>query len=313
MCNNTLLSIIIPVYNAEKYLKRCIDSVLAQSYQNIEILLVDDGSCDQSPKICEKYRENDSRVRVFHEKNGGPAAARNVGIKNAQGRFLGFVDSDDYLEPFMYSEIIEQMTANDAGMGVCRWVSHEIETNKCTEIDIGYYGTIDARDAVQKIILGDIILGGGFPWNRVIDKERLHNSCSKDIFFPEDIRMYEDKCFVIECLSHLDKMVVIDVLGYHYQIHSGSLTSRSMDEKLLDVVKAWKYNFTIIKEMNVLTSEIQRTYQDNMTNYLLRLKHRDYKEGKELWKSLDKSVPAGHYPLKYLGKCIALWCKYSIL
>ena len=92
-----LISIIVPVYKVEKYLRRCIDSILAQTYQNIEVLLIDDGSPDNSGEICDEYAERDSRVRVFHKPNGGVSSARNLGLKEAKGQYIGFVDADDRL------------------------------------------------------------------------------------------------------------------------------------------------------------------------------------------------------------------------
>lgn len=101
-----LISIIVPVYNSEKTLCRCVDSILAQTYQNFELILIDDGSIDQSGKICDDYVRLDSRVRVFHKKNGGVSAARNVGLDNAKGTWLTFIDSDDYIQENYLSYII---------------------------------------------------------------------------------------------------------------------------------------------------------------------------------------------------------------
>ena len=97
--NKPLISIIIPVYNAEKYLKKCLDSVINQTYKNLEIILVDDGSTDKSPEICDKYAEKDSRIIVLHKENGGVSSSRNAGLDIFKGEYLSFVDSDDYVEP----------------------------------------------------------------------------------------------------------------------------------------------------------------------------------------------------------------------
>lgn len=104
-----LVTIIIPVYNIEDYLVRCVHSVCAQTYQNLEILLVDDGSTDQSGSICDKLAEEDDRIRVFHKENGGSSSARNLAIEKAQGEYLGFVDSDDYVEPDMYALLVDAL------------------------------------------------------------------------------------------------------------------------------------------------------------------------------------------------------------
>ena len=108
-----MITIITPVYKAEKYLHRCVDSILAQSYTNFELLLIDDGSPDNSGAICDEYAVKDSRVRVFHKENGGVSSARNAGIDAAQGEFLTFVDSDDYLSPHTYQPLIGFLEAHE--------------------------------------------------------------------------------------------------------------------------------------------------------------------------------------------------------
>ena len=102
-----LISIIVPVYNIEEYLPRCIESILAQTYSNLELILVDDGSVDKSGKICDAYAEKDVRVRVLHKENGGSSSARNAGILLAKGQYIGFVDSDDYIEANMYQKMMD--------------------------------------------------------------------------------------------------------------------------------------------------------------------------------------------------------------
>ena len=109
-----LVSIIVPVYNAERYLHRCIDSVLAQTYTNFELLLINDGSKDNSGEICDKYAVKDSRIRVFHKENGGVSSARNMGIDEAKGEWLSFIDSDDWIEPTMYEKMLQELIGNNA-------------------------------------------------------------------------------------------------------------------------------------------------------------------------------------------------------
>ena len=114
-----LISIIVPVYNVERYLSRCIDSITAQTYKTLEIILVDDGSPDSCGQICDSYAEKDSRIRVIHKKNGGLSDARNAGIAAAHGKYLGFVDSDDYIHPEMYRRLWEELKKTDADVAMC--------------------------------------------------------------------------------------------------------------------------------------------------------------------------------------------------
>ena len=109
-----LISIIVPVYKVEKYLKRCVDSILAQTYPCLEVILVDDGSPDGCPAICDEYAREDRRVRVIHKENGGLSDARNAGIDAAKGKFLGFVDSDDYVHPRFYELLLQALKGEGA-------------------------------------------------------------------------------------------------------------------------------------------------------------------------------------------------------
>ncbi len=119
-CQNELITIVVPVYNVEKYLDRCIRSIQAQTYKNLEIILIDDGSEDQCGEICDQYAESDERITVIHKENGGLSSARNAGIDIAAGCYIGFVDSDDYIHPDMYGILYDSMKRNDADIAVLR-------------------------------------------------------------------------------------------------------------------------------------------------------------------------------------------------
>lgn len=113
------LSIIVPVYKVEQYLNRCVDSILNQTYRNIEIVLVDDGSPDRSGEICDRYAKSDERVKVVHKKNGGVSSARNIGFSSSTGEYIGYVDSDDYIAPTMYEDMIDVLEKNDLDIVCC--------------------------------------------------------------------------------------------------------------------------------------------------------------------------------------------------
>lgn len=120
-----LISVIVPVYNIKEYLERCVNSILAQTWENLEILLVDDGSDDGTERLVDELEEKDDRIRVFHKENGGSSSARNLGIREAKGAYLGFVDSDDYIEPFMYERLYRAM--KETGMPVAQGGRREID------------------------------------------------------------------------------------------------------------------------------------------------------------------------------------------
>ena len=116
-----LISVIIPVYNVEKYLRRCLDSVIAQTYQNLEIICVDDGSIDDSGKICDQYAVRDARIKVIHQENQGLSAARNRGLDAAEGEYIAFVDSDDYILEDMYKKMLDKLLDYSVDLCVCQW------------------------------------------------------------------------------------------------------------------------------------------------------------------------------------------------
>ena len=128
---NQTISVIVPVYNVEKYLSQCADSILSQDYSDLEVIFIDDGSTDASGQICDQYAEKDPRVRVIHQKNGGAAAAKNAGLRMASGKYLSFVDSDDYLEPNVYGGLVR--TLLDTGADVVQGSFREIYRNRAEE------------------------------------------------------------------------------------------------------------------------------------------------------------------------------------
>ena len=118
---NNKISIIIPVYNVENYIERCIDSLISQSYINLEIILVDDGSTDKSGEICDRYAVVDNRIKVIHIKNSGRGEARNIGLSQANGQYIGFVDSDDWVEKDLYKYLIENIEETKADISICAY------------------------------------------------------------------------------------------------------------------------------------------------------------------------------------------------
>ena len=131
MENKPLISVIVPVYNVQKYVRKSVESILQQTYKNLEIILVDDGSTDESGKICDTLARSDNRVTVIHKKNGGLSDARNAGLDRATGELIGFVDSDDYIEKNMYEVLEERMRINEADISCCgRYVVQESDGTK---------------------------------------------------------------------------------------------------------------------------------------------------------------------------------------
>ena len=210
---NVAISIIVPVYKAEKYLYDCIDSILSQSFKEFELLLIDDGSPDRSGEICEEYAKKDERIRVFHVENGGVGRARNIGIDNSMGQWLFFVDSDDillpsYLHMFMNYNSYDMVIGGYQEFGECiqeRFVEGEYI------IDIKN-ATSEILDFNQTYNTSNILFY--FPWGKMFRAEIIK---SNGIMFDSKMRMAEDSCFIMEYFTFCNRIILIPYNNYLYR------------------------------------------------------------------------------------------------
>ena len=231
-----MISVIIPIYNTEKYLPRCIESVLAQTYRNLDIVLIDDGSTDNSGKICDEYAEKDGRVRVFHKENGGPSSARNLGLEKAREKsseYIGFIDSDDWAEPGMYEKLLNVLLETNADIAVCcESIEHtEKENRQEIKAERRQSGeclkqTVYNRDeAVRAHLEGKI---------STLVNDKLYNS---DLFtgiaFPEG-KVYEDLATVYKLILASERTVVLWEILYHYDMHPDSISHNKSMKNLTD-------------------------------------------------------------------------------
>lgn len=221
-----LISVIVAVYNIEKYLSRCIDSILAQTYKELEILLVDDGSTDSSGKICDVYAEKDSRIHVIHRENGGLSAARNTGIDQATGEYIAFVDGDDWLEPIMYQTLIDAAINNEAQLTACRYrrvfpdCIRDGSTGKITVFREPY------SMLVQQLKEDEAYMIQHAAWNKL-----YHRSLLENLRFPEG-KWFEDIVFSAKVLSKITCGVYVDTAGYNYVcVREGSIMNAGLTER----------------------------------------------------------------------------------
>ena len=213
------ISIIIPVFNVEKYLKRCLESVLSQTYYNIEIILIDDGSQDKCGRICDEYAANDSRIVVIHKKNEGLSIARNCGIEMATGDYICFVDSDDYISPDYCQKLYNAIVTENADIAMCRFI--RFSSDKCNE-SIKHNGekkVINSVDALKEIYLAD---GELFTvvWNKMYKK-----SVIGDIRYPQN-RINEDEFTTYKFFLNAKKIVEIYDVLYFYFWNTNSITTK---------------------------------------------------------------------------------------
>ena len=218
---NDLISIIIPVYNVEKYLKECLESVINQTYTNLEIILVDDGSTDGSGNICDEYKKRDTRIKVIHKENGGVSIARNLGLNYVNGQYIGFIDSDDYVEPEYCEKLLKSIKENNVQCALCKFDKVYEKKNQNNTFESNYI--MDANGLIMEIL--DVQKGFGFCTQKLWTKNAL-----ADIRYNENIKVGEDSLFCIESCKNIDKVFVLNEKLYHYRFNENSLV-RKFDEK----------------------------------------------------------------------------------
>lgn len=224
MTNKDLVSIIVPVYNAEKSLKACVESILKQTYKNIEVILINDGSEDNSGYICEEYTRNDERVKVIHQSNSGPSSARNTGINNARGKYIQFVDSDDSIEHNMTERLVQQIENDKSQIVICGYniVQNSNGDEQIIKRNPKIYGIHHKSDFLKKF--GRLYFNGfiNSPWNKLYNVEIIRKF---NIRFPEDINIGEDLLFNLDYIKYCDKISIINESLYNYvNLHYSSLT-----------------------------------------------------------------------------------------
>lgn len=230
---NSLVSIIVPVYNVEKYLDRCLESIVNQTYKNLEIILVDDGSPDHCPQMCDMWAERDSRIKVIHKKNDGLANARNSGIDAAVGDYIMFADSDDYLQNDMVEFLLNLSEKYDADVSRCGfYFDYEKDGNSVPAETASNELILSKNDCIIDLITSGF---GGTAWNKLyktsIIKTHLYDKadgCSEDIL--HNYRVYKDAGKVVFC----------DVPKYHYFIRDHSITKTDFGYGAFDIIRAKK-------------------------------------------------------------------------
>lgn len=275
---NPEISIIVPVYNVENYLEKCIDSILNQTFKNFELILVDDGSTDRSGEICEKYKDNDSRVRVFHNINKGVSFSRNFGINKAIGNYLMFCDSDDFVSETWIEELYKYILLYPNSWINCNIYRMDYDTKEVSIIDnyLDNLAIIDISEYYKTIRLGI----SGSVCNKIFNKKIINKF---RIYFNDSISYGEDVEFTIDYLKYTDKIIIINKPLYYYVRYKEDTLSKKYFENKLDLLKhiyIIRKPFIDYKYMNEFSNEyfylFSSTLNDNVKN----------KKGKNLLKSI---------------------------
>ncbi len=298
MSEEIKVSVIVPVYNVKKYLAKCLDSIIAQTLKDIEIICVNDGSSDGSDKVLEEYKKKDSRIQVINRKNGGLSAARNTGMPYAKGKYIGFVDSDDYIEPTMYELMYYNAEHFQSQMVIC--AAHKIDDTTGIVFDddpyytLGYFPKeldnrafthVDTKDFFQDLCV--------MAWNKLYLRSFLEEKNAK---FPDGY-IFEDGPFFTDIYFDMDRVTIVRDFLYCYRVNRANSIVCKGDKDFTDI-------FYVVNKM--LNNLRKTPYFDEVKAYFLRKKFKDmryryqviqgrykkmyYDQWREFWLNIDKET-----------------------
>ena len=222
-----MISVIVPVYNVEEYLEECLESIQKQTYSNIEVILVNDGSTDRSKEICEQYCEKDSRFKLVNQENKGLSGARNRGMLESKGEFISFVDSDDVLKEDMLEQLIKQMTSEDIDIVECWYTNEKQELGLTTPKNVKIIFQGNSKEALVSLCRDNIVRLNAVA--KLFRRQVIINFPFLEGLF------YEDVYGGIGILKNIRKMVKINYIGYYYRVRQGSIMNREFNIKNLDL------------------------------------------------------------------------------
>ena len=251
------ISIIIPVYNSAKYLNRCLGSILNQEYQNYEVILVDDGSSDNSSQICNLYSKKNKRIRFYRLKHCGVSKCRNFALSHVTGDFLLFVDSDDELTPGLFKNIIDVFKDKTIDMCVFK-IRKVFEDGKEYTFPIYKNTFVDYKAYARSLTMNDDgPYGGGYIANKMIRVSSLKKSFNDIPRFDEDFFVYEDKLWYLKIASKINRIYLMDFTGYIYYVHTGSLSSRNDSERCINHYQSIKELYQYAIKYNFFNRDIE--------------------------------------------------------
>ncbi len=234
-----LISVIVPIYKVEKYLNRCINSIINQTYKNLEILLVDDGSPDNSGKICDEYAQKDKRIKVIHKQNGGLSDARNAALKIAHGDYIGFVDSDDYIKEDMFETLFKLSEENDADISIVSY--YELIDDRLISVrDSGKLQIMDKLEAIKELLIDTKIQS--YAWNKLFKKELF-----KDTIFPTG-KNFEDIATTLILFEKCNKVVLLEEPKYYYLRRNDSIVGIRNYKTYSDYLEVIKDKYFYLKD-----------------------------------------------------------------
>ena len=252
---NILVTVVVPIYNVEPYLCKCIDSILEQSYSNLEIILVDDGSLDKSGEICDTYANKDNRIKVIHKSNGGLSSARNSGIEIATGEYILFVDSDDYTHPLMVEKLVKTAEKYKVSIVCCDYTSEKLPEDEEEIIEI-----IDRDKAICKLLNDDGYKC--FAWNKIYKLTLF-----KDVKYPIG-KLFEDISTTYKVFKKASKIVYLKNTLYFYRIREGSISRYKFSHRDRDLLEAINTVFQDACSSRISNGELIMGYMSYYLHYI---------------------------------------------
>lgn len=276
-----LISIIVPIYNIDQYLEKCLNSIISQSYKKLDIILIDDGSVDKSSMICDKYAEMDSRITVIHKKNEGVSAARNEGIETARGRYFTFVDGDDFVDCDYIQTLCDGMN-NILDMSVCsfRYIGKKNSLNKKS------YSEIKTAEQLKLDVFCNKNCQG-MVFGKLFKKDIADEY---NIRFRRDIFIYEDMLFCMEYLKHCSNVYYTSKKTYNYVVRVDSAMNRSFDMKHMSALTALNLmNDNCTDDEQELKTLIKQLYVTTSILMIRKMAYSDVKPDDAMIKNLMKA------------------------
>lgn len=241
-----LISIIVPVYNAYRFLTECVESIENQTIDSRQVILVDDGSKDESGKLCDSLCQRYSDIIVIHKENGGAASARNAGLNIATGAYIGFVDSDDYLDSGMYEDLYQALVCEDAMMACCNWYRHmeingKVSIEKVEKDRITERVRLSNQDAIKRLLLDQGITYS--PCDKLFRRELFEG-----VRFPEGNLPSEDVPCIYQIISSCTSIVHTGKFLYYYRVSEGSVTQKKFEKRNMVILK---YMIDIVQDIKM--------------------------------------------------------------
>lgn len=305
-----MISVVVPVYKVEKYLAKCIDSIIAQTYTDLEILLIDDGSPDNCPAICDEYAKKDRRIRVIHQANQGLAEVRNVGIREAKGEYLQFVDSDDWIEPDMIEKCYNYMNAYDADI-VCFRSITEYEDGRQIHYGLNYPPRLmESAEALSVLFVPQYV--DVLAWNKLMKLKLL-----RGIEYPIG-KLYEDMFTTYKIIARASKILCLSNEFYHYLKRDMSISHYNLSSRTYDLLEATQKCFDFAIKQNE-GNELARKnllcglwfWKIVMANYMIKANSPDEKYILQLQKDIKAGIVMSCPLLSVTRKIQFLLFKYN--